>query len=228
MRRFKFIGLMVLIAGVLGAGMAQAAVMGFTNQSDFLSAIGGLPGQQNLDFEAQTAGNLILSGSSAGNVTFTYDFGGFNMQVRADYLTTSGSNYLGTDGDGVFLAGDTFTMTFSQAVNAVGLFVISGEIIYAGDFSLSTGAGSVMNSDLTDSTFGTLSDGGQVFFLGLADLDQAFTSATFASGLQGGDFLFNVDDIRTASATASVPEPSSILLVSMGMIGAGLLRKIRK
>jgi hypothetical protein len=227
MLRFKFIGL-VLLVGVLGSGMAQATVVGYTDQADFLAAISGLPGQQNQGFDAQTAGNLIPSGASAGNVTFTYGFGGFAIQVLNDYLTTSGSNYLGTDGDGIFLAGDAFTMTFSQAVNAVGLFVISGEIIYAGDFSLSTGAGSVMNSDLTDSTFGTLSDGGQVFFLGLADLDQAFTSATFASGLQGGDFLFNVDDIRTASATASVPEPSSILLVSMGMIGAGLLRKIRK
>jgi len=227
MRRFKFIGLMVLLVGVLGAGIAQAAVVGYTDQSDFLASISGLPGQQNLDFEGLTAGDLILSGTSAGNVTFTYDFGGFAIQVRSDYLTTSGSNYLGTDGDGVFLAGDAFTMTFSQAVNAVGLFVISGDIIYAGDFSISTGAGSVVNSDLTDSTFGTLPDGGQVFFLGLVDLDQAFTSATFASGLQGGDFLFNIDDIRTASATASVPEPSSMLLLSVGVIGAGLLRRIK-
>ena len=228
MRRFKCIGFMVLLVGVLAAGTAQAALVGYTDQADFLAAVSGLPGQQNLDFESLAAGDLIPSGSSAGNVTFAYDFGGFEMQVRDDYLTTSGSNYLGTDGDGVFLAGDSFTMTFSQAVNAIGLFVISGEIIFGGDFSLSTTGGSVVNSDLTDSTFGVLPDGGQVFFLGLVDLDQAFTSATFESGVNGGDFLFNIDDIRTASATASVSEPSSMLLFGVGMIGAGLLRKFGK
>ena len=130
--------------------------------------------------------------------------------------TSGGTNALGLDVlDEAFLSGDSFIMTFDQTIHALGLFVIGspGDVL-AGDFALSTGAGSVFNVDTPDRT---VADGGEAFFLGLVATDASlgFTSAMLESfDPQGvGLFVFNVDDITTAL----VPEPGTLVLLGTGL-----------
>jgi len=194
--------------GMMYVSVAHAALTIYTDQASFLSATSSF-NMQNRDLEAISAGTVLPSGSIVSGITFTCNLSGFNMQVLDTYDTTSGKNYSGTGGDGIFIAGDAFTMNFSQKIRAVGLFIISGDIIINGDFSLETGAGSVVNSNITDSTFGTLGDGGHVFFLGLVETgpSQGFSSVTFKSGLNGGDYTFNIDDIMSAVVPPVIPDP---------------------
>jgi hypothetical protein len=80
---------------------------------------------------------------------------------------------------------------------------------------LSPTAGSVFNAGTPDRT---LSDGGEAFFLGLADPAQGFTSATLTSfgDVNNPVFFWQADDITTAVVVV-IPEPSTWLLVSTGL-----------
>ena len=212
-----------LFTGSLG----RAALSTYTNVSDFDAAVasGFLP-IDDLNFDSLVSGSTIASGSTVQGITFTYTLGGgaFDMQVGSTFDTTSAPNYLGTTGDDAFLSGDSFTMTFAQPESAVGLFVISGGIDFAGDYTLSIAEGSVDNSDSTDSTFGTLGDGGAVYFLGLVETDptKEFTSATFSS-LAALGIPFNVDDIVTTSVRTGpppVPDTASTVALLSGVLAA--------
>ena len=224
-------------AGLLGLlalcfSPCRAITTGFTNQADYVSALSsGFSSLPMLNFDGLASGTLIPSGAATQGITFTYSLaGGWVMQVGSTFNTTSGNQYLGTTGDDAFLSGDQFTMTFAQPVLAVGLFVISGGNNIAGDYTLSTALGSVASSGSTDSTFGTLGDGGNVYFLGLVESDptKSFTSATFSS-MGGLGVPFNIDDIATAKAKSrnAVPDEASTCAMLLGAC-AGLIALRRR
>ena len=196
----------LMLATLMLPVSANAVVMAFTDRSAFLAA---LPGTANtLDFDSLTGGNsstigtIIDAGDTVGGITFDYDFGGVQMEVRNDFLTTSPSNYLGTTDAGVFQAGDIFTLDFSP-VNAIGMSFITADQMFDGDITLSAGGGS---ASLVAADVGAdLGDGGFPFFLGLIDTENAFGSASIDTLDCGGCFLYNVDDI----VTSVVPVPGA-------------------
>lgn len=191
-----------------------AAADTFNSSAAYAAATSGLSGQ-TLTFESQAPGSTITSGSILGNITFNYSIGGggFDLQVESGNQTTSGTHYLGVTGDGVFLAGDSFTMVFAGPVNSVGLFVIGVDFFSAGDFSLSGGGQTALSLATPEQT---LSDHGKVFFLGLTS-NTGLSSVTLSSKV-GADFLWNVDDINTKS-NSPVPEPGTLAMFA----GAGLM-----
>lgn len=209
----------------LMSGRGEASIVGYTNYSSFLA---NLPGAANtLDFESQGDGDLIASGDTVGGITFTYDFGGVSLQVRDDYDTTSPDNFLGTD-DAVDLQdGDEFSLAFS-ANNAIGMFFITADEMFDDDITLTSGGliQGLVAGDIED----TLGDGGQVFFIGIIDDMNSFTSADVGYFPDGEtNFLYIVDDIvLSAAPSGAVPEPSSLaLFVGLGLT-FGLAAAIRR
>jgi len=220
----RVIATAALCCGMIGAASAAEAspVTVYTSSAAFNTAT---TGQSVATFDDLGGGATIASGGSADGITFTYSIPA-KIEVEDAFATTSSPNSLGTVGDGVFIAGDAFTITFGGPVQAVGLYLIAGDIINAGDFRLSIAGGFGDNGASPD---GFVSDGTKVFFLGLTNPD-GFTSATLTSfSANGADFFFNVDDVTTGSIAENnnpVPEPSSLLLLASG--GAMALRRLRR
>lgn len=210
----------------------QAVPTTFTSRAAFDAAIGGLTSSV-LDFESVSAGTVVPDGTAFGNVTLTYNRSalsvGLDMIVADQFVTTSGSNYLGVD-DGFnqfFFNDDGVTMGFASPVHAVGLFIITPEnAAFADDFILSAGGASVGNLSTPDFQLPT----GDLFvpfddvhFLGIVDLDASFVTASLTS-LDPilGFVTFNLDDIVTASrdqgGPSGVPAPASLALLGLGLV----------
>ena len=202
---------------------SNAALLTSTDQALFLASLSG--NITTLDFESQAPGSQVNSGDTLNGITFDYSIGSppLDMMVANDYLTTSGSNYLGlndTGNENFFYAGDSFTMTFDTTQNSVGLYLVSSDVLFTNDFSISTSAGSVFNSDVN---YFDVGDGGLAYYVGLTS-DIGFTSAILQfDALAEGTFLYSVDDITYASA---VPVPAAVWLFGSGLIGlTGMARR---
>ncbi len=199
-------------AGLLAvAASGQAAVVGYTTQAAYAAATANSVAVQTVTFENVASGTLFASGTGTGGLTFSYSIPGYTMTVGSLFTTTSGTRYLGlNNGDVSFYVGDGFGINLNRSVNAVGLYVITGSGVLAGDFTLSNGSGSVSNSGTPDRV---LSDGSTAFFLGLFETTPGVTfSAVTLSSLAGPLITFNVDDI-----TSAVPEPAALLMLLGGL-----------
>ena len=208
------LGLTAAVAALLlAANPAQAVVTSYTSSASFfgdLATSGLAPTTEN--FDGETAGTTYTDSSTIGHITFS-SFGPPNLLVTDDFATTSGSNYLGMDSVGLanqFSGGYNIDLSF-PATNAVGFNIITGEIpntsIFDNDIQLvvpSVGS-AVLDVDALEATIGGTDS---VFFVGLIDTDNTFTSAQIRYDAAAvGTIVFNIDDITTA-----IPEPSTIFL----------------
>ncbi|MGZ5216242.1 MAG: PEP-CTERM sorting domain-containing protein [Caldimonas sp.] len=224
LRPLAALGLIAMWLSV--GGSAHGALSTFTSKAAFDAALAGLSATQTLDFEAVAPGTTFASGAGTGGLTFVYTISGpSTLQVSSTFGTTSGTNYLGLDNpDTAFYLGDSFTIDFNRAVNAVGLYVVAGSDAQAGDMELSVAGGSVFNSASADVV---VSDG-QAFYLGLIESDagSSFTSATLAGTFTPGAFLaFTVDDITSAVSPVPEPEVWLLLLAGLGAVSATARRR---
>ena len=139
-----------VILGLLCGRLSTAAPIGFTDRAAYDTATTGLSGLNTLNFEALPTGVMGL-GPIQG-ITFSFNIGSFNPSVVDGFATTSPKHSLGTTGDGIFLAGDSFTLTFAPS-KALGLYIIAADRINAGDFTLAVSGGSQSTSGVADSAF---------------------------------------------------------------------------
>jgi hypothetical protein len=229
-RIFKLSALAIL-ALLISAVPVLASTVAYTTLATFNAATAAVTNQ---DFDSATVGMLAPGDGSAsgtiGTLSFTANVAGGNFYVTNIFDTTSGANYLGSDyPDGTLASQDNFTVTLPSS-SAIGLYLLIGGPLSAGDFTLSVAGGSAVNSGVVEMN---LADGTFVYFLGLTS-DTNFTSATLQVTTPGGAAdgpYWNVDDIRygTAITTApppAVPEPASLLLLGTGLVG--VVRRIRK
>ncbi len=181
---------------ILGLGLIQtnpAAAQAFTSRAAFTAALPGVPSTSG--FDGVAAGTTVASGGTVSGLTFTYAFGGQLLKVTSAYPATSPGNALGTSDADILQDGDNLTLTFAGR-NALGLSIITKEVLQAGDLSLSAGG---VTANIAPAVQQTLSDGANVYFLGVIRPTATFTSATLTT-VGGGFFFYNVDDVTTATS----------------------------
>lgn len=213
------------IAAFPNASAAQAAFLGGltgdVGTENFEGFAGGTGEPLALDFGTAGTANLAGGGGAVASVTP----GNTNGKGR---YATSGSNYYEVDAGGT----PTFTVTFSQPVAAFGFFGVDiGD--FGGQLSLVITTEDGEEAGVVPHTLGaSASTGGSVIFFGIiAELgDSLITSVEFTSSSGDGD-KFAFDDFTVASPEQiiEVPEPSTIALFGLGLIGLGVgLRRRRR
>ncbi len=211
-------------AGLVASAAALAAPVAYTDRAAFDAATAGMHRTVE-NFDALPSGTPITSGDALGGLALTYNLGGVSLAVTdgtafgggaLPFATTSPGNFLGTDDGDMLQDGDGFTVQLGAA-NAFGLYLISADPLWDGDFLLTAGGigASLWTGDLQAHFPG---DGSSVYFLGIVDADAPLWAATLATDhdMATGQFLWNADDLVVARAS-QVPEPASLGLFALGM-----------
>jgi len=194
------------------ASQTQAAPIIFSDQASFLTAAGPLTVE---DFEAETATPETVTPQAS----IAFDF--FTASSSPNALKLLNESFFGnhntTPGGSIFLSADTdigrvdatVTLIFSMPIIEFGLFMID----------LDSAVGSVSINGIGYSIAATGSGGSQYF--GIIE-DTPFTSVILNGGSE--DSHWSMDDL----AFAVVPEPSTFLLTSLGLIGFALANRRRR
>ena len=209
-----------------GAGPTDSSVNADAAAASFDAAAGSLGTVNIIDFESETVG--FSTPTTIDGVTFSFtgdvDTGVSGIATGGDAVlgyntTVGGENFLriapvfGFSELGLLLEFDT-------AVSGFGAYFTGLEDSISGTVSLWDIDGTFSVFNLTDLI------GGGVEFLGITD-DQLISKVLFTETCDGGcdnsrDW-WGIDDIRFV--TASVPEPSALALMGIGLLGMGFSRR---
>ena len=196
------------------ASQTQAAPIIFSDQASFLTAAGPLTVE---DFEAQA--EFVTPETDPPEASIPFDF--FTASSSPDALKlfdeTVVGNHNTTPGGSIFLSADTdmslvdatVTLIFSTPIIEFGLFMI--------DIDLGDGSVSINGIGYSIAATGNL--GSQYF--GIIE-DTPFTSVILNGGFENSHW--SMDDL----AFSVIPEPSTFLLTSLGLIGFALTNRRRR
>jgi hypothetical protein len=194
------------------ASCAAQATTVYTNEAGFLAAAGG-----SLPFESFEA----VQSSTATQVKFTdVSFSCAGSVYCPGFFGVSGSIVHDGAQAAYFASPDTSTFTFTQAINAFGIW-IGG----AGDVA-PINLNAALDNGVSAAALSNYSHPGTATwqYFGIIT-DTPFTSLTFRPDNFGDGIFFDALSYRQATVTA-VPEPASVLL--LGIAGAGLLASRRR
>jgi len=223
----------------LGSGDFLAPRLTSTPNADAasLSFQGALTGVGTEDFESFANGASAPLGvsfpGSTRSITATLNgTGSVNKLTSGTFVgryPTSGDNYWETS--------DSFSITFSQPIAALGFFATDiGDFAGQVELTLTNGGTEIINIGNTTGTSGTI--GGGVLFFGLVKTaGETFTSVTFGNTAAGFDFFgfddFTIGDVGQLAGGGNfiVPLPTSAALGAVGLacsIGAPRRRRITR
>ena len=184
-------------------------------RNNFLASLTGVSTQTFESFAVDQGGPLSLAfNGSNGTINATLTGSGSVQSNAFETLgrfntTAGGSRYFDTTG--------SFSITFDKAISAFGFYGTDiGD--FNGNVTLALAGGGITTLTEPNTLNGA---NGSLLFFGFIDPNTSYTSVTFGNTSAGYD-VFGFDDFvigDRAQVTAAVPEPASIALLGLGLLG---------
>jgi hypothetical protein len=175
---------------------------------------------ENLDI-ATSIGTVVVQGGALFD-----DISNLPADETAVYGTAGNASGIGVTPNGTGFT-NPITITFPEALTSFSLDVLNGNTVSV-EYQLADNAGNVQ--DLTVAP--NFSSGLQVINLGATGTVVTLTAETGQSTSSGMTWDFLIDNISFTSAsgtpTTATPEPVPALLIGMGLITLGLVRRHAK
>ena len=226
---------LALAAGSLSFG-AQAAPTTFFGV-DVTAGAGNLAAQPNSDaarnaffsnlagvgtetFESETLGAIaplpiVFIGAGTATITGTGSIVGGAPTATNQYGIGNSKYWNASTG--------SFRINFSEAISAFGFYGIDIESEILLDFTKSDGSILTVNPGATNNSSGS------IFYFGLFDTTDTFTSVLFKNVIGSSDILaFDNMSIGSRTQVTPVSEPGALALAGLALAGLGLSRRSRK
>lgn len=224
---------------LLVAGASQATIIDFydtiaNGQSQFATTVTNAGG---------SVSSVTLAGLSSGNSWTETDFtittsDGNNKSIYSASTDNSTGQMIGINPNSnvdSMGTGSGITFTFNSAINALGFEVGDwATCCFTSELFISFDAGAaikVASATTAADNPATAAGGnsGDAFFVGAIDDSATFSTVTFF-GNGFGEFLtaggtIKYSTLDVGSVTRSVPEPSTIAILALSLIGFSLSRK---
>lgn len=205
---------LALLAALLLPMAANAILITSVDRATFQAAVttGTINSQ---DFDGLVVGTLV---GTLGEVTYSASVG--TPIVTDTFLTSTNPNGLGSTSTGFFLPFETATFSFTNAITAFAIDIntfANTDGAYSGLLSIGDIATSILEAFPNQTT-------GQ--FLGFVS-DTPFSSITISANT---NFSYTLDTLiyGDAAAVNTVPEPATLSLLGLGLLGIGKARLRRK
>ncbi|HEY5800697.1 MAG TPA: PEP-CTERM sorting domain-containing protein, partial [Burkholderiaceae bacterium] len=188
-----------------------------TARTSFLSALTGVGNQTFESYAVGTPAPLALSfPGSAGAITAT-------LTGAGDIENNTGAGRFNTSPGGSkwYEVSGSFNIAFSNPISAFGFYGTDvGD--FNGQITLSLLGGGTTNLTVNNTVNG---NDGSLLFFGFIDPTQSYTSIQFGNTNAGTD-IFGFDDMVIGdSQQVSVPEPATMAILGLGLLGMGALRR---
>lgn len=190
--------------------------------NDFLAAISGAGTETMEGFAAGTTAPLTLDFAGSADSISAYLTGTFTRPPYDAVTVVPFDGRFAISGTNYFQTSDPFDLSFSDPISAFGFFATDGGD-GPGQLSLRLGISDGGEIDLIVPHTVQESANGAVMFFGFTDFTTTFSSISFFNSDAGHDF-FGFDD-WTVGRAVTVPEPSTLALLSIGLLGFAFARR---
>lgn len=195
--------LVVCVAAAICVDTASATIISFTDRTSFDAAEAGATIE---NWDSFVAGTTFANGSTVNGITYNSST---NIAVVTNaFLTTTSPNGLGRTPTGFFDVADTITFGFVAPISAFGIDINTFDT-GAGAYTATTNLGDVVFSGFDP--FPSFSTGQFVGF-------QSDTAISWVRIAATGGYTYSLDTMRYTSA-APVPEPTTVALLGIGLVG---------